>query len=72
MELVKNPPDHSASLAVDAGKAGLAPGKPGVFLLCECPLRRFDVAVVEPGDKVLACADENSDDRIVVVYRRAA
>jgi len=72
MELVKNPPEPSASLAWTAGNSGLAPGKPGVFLLCECPLRLFDAAVFEPGDKVLACADENSDDRIVIVYRRAA
>jgi hypothetical protein len=71
MELVKNPPEPSASLAWTAGNSGLTPGKPGVFLF-ECPLRLFDAAVLEPGDKVVACADEDQDDRIVVVYRRAA
>jgi len=67
----KNPPDLSASPLRLSAPADLMPGKPGIFLF-ECPLRLFDAAVIEPGDKVLACADEEREDRVVMVYRRAA
>lgn len=73
MEIVKpNPPNLSVPLLRAPANAGLAPGKPGVFLHLECPLRLFDVRAVEAGDTVLASADENSEDRVVMVYRRAA
>jgi len=69
---MKNSPDLSASPLRLSAPADLVPGKPGIFLFAECPLRLFNSSVTESGDNVMSCSDEECEDRIVMVYRRAA